>query len=124
MVRGVGHVHCPYIKEIKIVKINKKNWFINKKPNCNTFNVIYAIVCRKENCQMACIGETKRTLKSCLADHCGYVRNLREDIATGSHFNSPGHSLSDLKIIGLKQSKKKKTYHINRFNTFYKGINR
>ena len=129
---GKGCGSCPYIKETKNVKINNKNWFINKKMDCNTFNVIYAIICQKENCQMAYIGETKRMLKSRLADHCGYVRNLREDTATGSHFNSPGHSLADLRIISLEQSKKKnplyrkqrETYHINRFNTFYKGINR
>ena len=43
-----------------------------------------------------------------------------------------GHSLADLRIISLEQSKKKnplyrkqrETYHINRFNTFNKGINR
>ena len=129
---GKGCGSCPYIKETKNVKINNKNWFINKKMDCNTFNVIYAIICQKENCQMAYIGETKRMLKSRLAGHCVCVRNLREDTATGSHFNSPGQSLADLRIISLEQSKKKnplyrkqrETYHINRFNTFYKGINR
>ena len=129
---GKGCGSCPYIKETKNVKINNKNWFINKKIDCNTFNAIYTIICQKENGQMAYIGETKRMLKSRLADHCGYVRNLREDTAIGSHFNSPGHSLADLRIISLEQSKKKnplyrkqrETYHINRFNTFYKGINR
>ena len=71
-------------------------------------------------------------LKTHLAEHCGYVRNPREDTATGFHFNSPGHSLSDLRITAIEQSKKKnplyrkqrETYHINRFNTFYKGINK
>ena len=74
---GNGCGACPYIKEAKNVKINKKNWTINKKLDCNTFNVIYAIICQKENCQMVYIGETKRMLKTRLADHCGYVRNLR-----------------------------------------------
>ena len=81
---------------------------------------------------MAYIGETKIMLKSCLADHCGYVRNNRKDTATDYHFSSPGHSLAALRIIALEQSKRKNTmyrkqrkaYHINRLNTFYKGINR
>ena len=61
---------------------------------------------------------------------CG--RNQRLDTATGAHFNSPGHSLSDLRVTVIEQSKKnnhpyrkqREEYHINRFNTYYKGINR
>ena len=81
---------------------------------------------------MTYIGETKRMLKLRLADHCGYVRNANTDTATGFHFNSPGHSLSDLRIVAIEKSKRKntlyrkqrETYHINRFNTFHNGINR
>ena len=71
-------------------------------------------------------------LKSRIADHCGYVRNGRLDKATGAHFNLPGHSLADLTVNILEQSKRnndqnrkqRKEYHINRFNTFHKGMNR
>ena len=66
------------------------------------------------------------------ADHCGYVRNGRLEKATGGHFYLPGHSLADLTVIILEQSKRnndqnrkqRKEYHINRFNTFHKDINR
>ena len=66
-----------------------------------------------------------------LTDHCGYVRNKKLDKATGAHFNFPGHSLVDLSITVLEQSKKinhqyrreREKYHINRVDTFYKGIN-
>ena len=50
---------------------------------------------------MKYIGETKRILKFRLADHRGYINNQDESKATGEHFNSPGHSLSDLSIIAL-----------------------
>ena len=80
---------------------------------------------------MRYIGETKRILKFCLADHRGYV-NSGDDTATGEHFNLPGHSLSDLSITILEQVKKKddlyrkerEKYFIRKFNTFYRGLNR
>ena len=56
--------------------------------------------------------ETKRMLKLRLADHCGYVRNQTLDKATGEHFILSCHSLSDLSITVIEQSKinKKKMY--------------
>ena len=71
-------------------------------------------------------------LKFHLADHCGYVRNQTLDKATGEHFSLPDHSLSDLSITVIKQSKKnynsyrkkREEYHINRFHTFHKGLNK
>ena len=101
-----GCVVCPYIKECKSVKINQKQWNLSKQFNCNTFNVVYAITCQKENCRMSYIGETKRMLRFRVADHFGYVRNHRLDTATGAHFNSPGHSLADLRVTVIEQSKK------------------
>ena len=49
-------------------------------------------------------------LKFCLADHCGYVRNQTLDKATGEHFSLPGHSLSDLSITVIEQSKINNNY--------------
>ena len=95
---GRGCTACPLIKEDKSVTINKKTWSRNKRFDCNSFNVIYAIVCRKEKCILSYIGETKRMLWYRLTDHCGYVRNKKLDKATGAHFNLPGHSLVDLSI--------------------------
>ena len=54
-------------------------------------------------------GETKRILKFCLADHRGYINNRDLSTATGEHFNSPGHSLSDLNITVLKKLDKRTT---------------
>ena len=52
--------------------------------------------------------------------------------ATGAHFNLPGHNFSDMKVTILEKVKKhdeayrkeRESYHIKKFNIFYRGINR
>ena len=98
---------CPYIKEGKGIKINEEPWTINRKLDCNSYNIVYAIICKKkEACRQVYIGETKRILKFCLADHRGYVLNKQTNQATGHHFNLPGHSLYDLQITAIDVRKK------------------
>ena len=71
-------------------------------------------------------------LKFRLADHRGYVVNNVTTQATGEHFNLPGHSLSDLTVTVLEQTKRKSNtyrkerehYLIRKFDTYYNGINR
>ena len=90
------------------------------------------IQCKKDNCDMQYIGETKRILIFRLAEHRGYISNQDTSKATGEHFNSPGHSLSDLSITVLEKVKKnddlyrkeREKYFFRKFNTFYKGLNR
>ena len=123
---------CPFIKEGKEVKINGVSWRINKQLNCKTYNIVYAIICKKDNCKEVYIGETKHMLKFRLAQHRGYVQNKDNSKATGQHFNMPGHSLADLMVTIIEQVKKSDTlyrkereeYHIRSFNTLHKGINR
>ena len=89
------------------------------------------IECKKTNCTIKYVGETKRILKFRLADHRGYVNNHDYTKATGEHFNSPGHSLLDLTITileGIKSSddlyrKEREKYFIRKFNKFYRGLN-
>ena len=124
---------CPYMKEGRNIKINKKSqWKINKSVNCNSFNVIYMLECKKDNCKKRYIGETKRAIKHRLANHRGYIVNHHIDKATGAQFNLPGHSLSDLKCTIIEQvkvnndlyRKERETYFINKFNTLQDGLNR
>ena len=123
---------CPYICETKEVKINGVRWKINKQLDCNNFNVVYGIICKKDNCKEAYIGETKRPLKFRLSDHRGHIVNKNTKTATGHHFNLPGHSLADLSVIIIEQVRKKDTlyrkereeYHIRRFNTLHQGMNK
>ena len=122
---------CPYIREGNNITINGTQWRIMKKLDCNSYNIVYAIVCKKDTCKQVYLGETKRQLKSRLADHRGYVGN-KDTTATGQHFNSPGHSIADLSITAIEQVKKNNIFyrkereelHIRRFNTLYKGLNR
>ena len=123
---------CPYIREGKEITINGKKWNISNQINCNTYNIVYAIICKKDSCKQVYIGETKRILKFRLADHRGYVVNQDTSQATGLHFNLPGHSLADLSITAIEQvktndtiyRKEREELHIRRFNTFYNGLNR
>ena len=99
---------CTFIKEGKQIKINRAPWNINRKLNCNSFNVVYAIICKKDTCKQVYIA------------------------ATGHHFTLPGHSLADLQVTAIEQVKKRNTlyrrekeeYHIRRFNTLYEGLNK
>ena len=71
-------------------------------------------------------------LKARLSDHRGYINNKVVNITTGDHFNQPGHSLADLNVLIVEQvkieddnyRKERERYFINKFNTFYDGINR
>ena len=91
------------------------------------------ILCDKNNCtDNKYIGETGRILKFRLADHRGYVNNNVTSQATGAHFNRPGHSLANMKILILEQVKKRdplyrkerEKYFIQKFDTFYNGMNK
>jgi hypothetical protein len=61
-----------------------------------------------------------------------YVTNGVTKQATGFHFNTIGHSLSQMKITILEQvkicsseyKKEREQYNINKFNTCYQGMNR
>ena len=122
---------CPYIKEVKSLKINQNEWKINQSLDCEISNCIYLIECKKHDCNMKYVGETKRILKFRLAEHRGYVNN-NDDTATGEHFNMPGHSLSDLTVTILERvkstddlyRKEREKYFIRKFNTYYRGLNR
>ena len=63
-------------------------------------------------------------LKYRMVDHRGYVSNGDTSIATGAHFNSPGHSLANMKVTEIEQVKIREKYHKERFNTNNKGLNR
>ena len=128
-----GCTACPYVRETKNVKINKKEtWQINRKHDCQSFNIIYLIECNIDKCKQRYIGESKRAIQHRLADHRGYIVNNHVDKATGAHFNSPGHSLANMTFTVLEQVKYKDTnyrkerekYFINKFNTKNTGMNK
>ena len=70
---GANCTACPYIKEVKSLKMKDIEWKINQSLDCTISNCIYMIQCTKHNCNMRYIGETKRIMKFRLAEHRGYV---------------------------------------------------
>ena len=81
---------------------------------------------QKDTCKSRYIGTTGRQLKQRLADHRGYIINQVFSKATGAHWNLPGHSLADMKVIILEQSKsqdeeyrlEREKYFIRIFDTY------
>ena len=86
----------------------------------------------KDNYRIVYIGETKIMLKSRLPDHHFYVSSKDTDKATGAHFNMPGHTLANLRVTVIEQTrgkssayrKEREHYYIRKFDTFYHGLNR
>ena len=89
------------------------------------------IECSLENCKERYIGETK-FLRKRISEHNGYVRSKITSKATGYHFNLPGHSISNIKVTVIEKVKKsdiiyrkeREHFHIQKFNTYYRGMNR
>ena len=64
------------------------------------------IECKK--CKKQYIGETKRTLRERFSEHRQATNNTNHanaSAAVPAHFNSPGHSLSDIRLIPLELQK-------------------
>ena len=88
------------------------------------------ILCIK--CHQEYIGQTGRTLAKRFSEHQGYVRNKKLSEATGSHFNEPGHQMSDMKITVLEKvhnrsravREQRESMFIREFETEYKGLNK
>ena len=123
---------CPFVQNTKFVKSTATgdNVEINKEVNCKTKNIIYCITCKK--CKIQYIGESERTVKERFSEHLGYVNNANFYQATGAHFNSKGHSVSDMRITVIEKivsqehqiRKEREKLYIQKFNTRYRGLNR
>ena len=76
--------------------------------HCTSTNVVYLITCRK--CLMQYVGETKRTLKIRLLEHCGDTKHKR-DKPVARHFNLPGHTSEDITIMAIDRPGSISYYH-------------
>ena len=77
-------------------------WSINAPINCTTPNVVYKLTCKKCN-KFLYIGKTKRCLKHRINEHRGYISQKKVNQPAGEHFNSPGHSIADLQVVGIER---------------------
>ena len=97
----------PYVEEGKTIKIGNKEWKINSKVDCLSYNVVYLLICKKDSCkEKFYIGETKNILKFLIDQHRGYINNENKTQQQRDHYNSPGHSVSDLSVTILEKVRK------------------
>ena len=123
---------CPYVSQQKVIKSSATNVTreLSKQHTCEDRNIVYIINCKK--CKQQYIGETHKTLKDRMLEHLGYVRREEVQKATGSHFNQPGHQMSDMSISVFERinnydpqyRKTRESYWIEQFDLLRKGINR
>ena len=122
---------CPFINETKVVKSTANNFSveINTEVNCQTKEIVYSITCKK--CSVQYIGTSKKSLQDRFANHRGYVTNKDFSQATGRHFNSRGHSISDMTVVIVEKvysedeilRKERESHFIRKFNSKFKGLN-
>ena len=95
---------CPFVKSGNKFKspFNSTLVHLNSTLNCNSTNVVYCLLCSKENCQQIYIGQTKRQLKERFGEHKTSVRT-KSRCTVSEHFNGPGHSLHNMQILALEK---------------------
>ena len=62
--------------------------------------ILYCISCRR--CSHIYIGETGRSLRSRIGEHLRSVRNNTPGFPVSQHFNSAGHSITDVQVRGMR----------------------
>jgi hypothetical protein len=95
---------CPRVRETTSIEgPNGVVWNIINKIDCQTRNVVYGIEC-KTCMKLVYVGETGRKLKERVIDHLSCIRtNKNTEVAT--HFNSEGHRLEDIMVVGIEKVK-------------------
>ena len=79
----------------------KQTFTIRHTLSCETENVIYILYCDMcDKCQY--VGETKNKLKTRFYQHRSNINKNTGTLVT-KHFNSPGHSLNNMKCIAIEQ---------------------
>ena len=92
---------CPHINQSTSIPSPGGQIKITGHFTCTSENVIYCISCRK--CPRAVyIGETGRRLADRFREHRLDVLHKKSDLPVAQHFNSPGHSLEDVRVAVLK----------------------
>ena len=64
---------------------------------------MYLIECNKTNCNQRYIVESNRSLRVWISEHIGYVNKRKIEQATGEHFNSIWHTLSNLTATAIEK---------------------
>ena len=116
-----------------IMKASASNYQVElrEKFDCNTENIIYCIECKVPRCKhIQYIGKTSDPLKVRFGSHHSNV-NLQKDQAISNHFNSPGHSISDMTITIIEKIynkiplflREREKFYMTKFNTRLGALN-
>ena len=93
---------CKFMLTSKTVSVPGSN--VKLYPgnfNCNSSNVTYFLTCTR--CSMGnYIGETKTPFRLRFNNHKSSIRRHLSGLPVSEHFNSPNHSLSDLRFAILR----------------------
>ena len=83
-----------------IYEAPKSTFTIRDHFTCTSENLVYCISCRR--CSHIYIGETGRGLRSLIGEHLRSVRNSTPGFPVAQHFNSAGHSITDVQVRGMR----------------------
>ena len=141
-VKSDGFNRCPSIRctmclnhtnstdsDILISSSSKVRIKIENKLTCTSKNVIYVITCTKCNLQYVHVGETGQAVRDRIQLHKSNIRTNKLTTIS-KHFNSKGHSISDLSVIPIKtvlnlsERKKQEKSFIKTLKTYFPfGLN-
>ena len=95
---------CPFLNcdTTDFMGPSGRNFTIQSTFNCQTPDVIYIISCN--HCSKLYTGETYRTLNERFTEHRNDILTQRAT-PVATHFNSPSHNLSHLKIAAVWQNR-------------------
>ena len=94
---------CPFINSCPLVDSNSTSgvFVSNASGTCTSENVVYVIECKK--CGRQYIGETTQSLRQRFTQHRNNIICGKNKTPLVRHFNSPGHSISDVSIKVLEK---------------------
>ena len=86
---------CDFVREGKSLKATATSVVahINTDVDCSTENYIYLINCRR--CRLQYVGKSTQAFSTRMSQHRNYILKRQLEKATGEHFNSGAHKISD-----------------------------
>ena len=91
---------CEFINLLTDIGGPKSTFTIRDHFTYMSENLVYCISCRR--CSHIYIGETGRGLRSRIGEHLRSVRNNTPGYPVAQHFNSAGHSITDVQVRGMR----------------------
>ena len=91
---------CEFITPLTDIRGLKSTFTIRDHFTCTSENLVYCISCRRYT--HIYIGETGRSLRSRIGEHLRSVRNNTPGFPVVQHFNSAGHSITDVQVRGMR----------------------